>query len=306
MPHQPSLADAAANLSELFQRAGQKTTTSEQDLVMVSRQMLRLLAAPLLEQMGLPQTTSSVALLDNACGTGVVTQEVQSALAVEVLRRSRFMCADSSEAMIGLVRKRAAAEGWVNVEARVADARDSGLPADSFSHVAVALGLHIIPDPDAVIEDCRRMLRPGGIFGATTFPQRNGQMFWYPDMRSAFASLPFPTPPLPDTMPMQMHSSGRWDDAAWVEQHLRKRHGLAGVTVRTVGGRWRVEDAGEFVAAFGVMLPWLMATWWDEETRMEHPVDKVRELVRRHLAEKHGGGGWEVEWEVLSMTGVEP
>lgn len=149
------------------------------------------------------------------------------------------------------------------------------------------------------------MLRPGGVFGATTFARRNGQMFWYPDMRSAFASLPFPTRPLPETMPMQLHASGRWDDAAWAERQLRDRHGLSGVTVRTVGGRWRVGGAGEFVAAFGAMLPWLMDTWWDERTRMRHPLAEVRELVRRHLEEKHGGDGWDVEWEMLSMTGVK-
>lgn len=128
MALEPSIDDAAANLSDLFQRVGQGTGTSEQDDALVSQRLMRLLATPLLEQMGLlgpRQSGSSVALLDNACGTGVVTQEVQAALEGEVLKRSRFVCADSSAGMVGQVRQKAATEGWVKVEAMVADARVS-------------------------------------------------------------------------------------------------------------------------------------------------------------------------------------
>ena len=85
--------------------------------------MMKLLVEPLLTQMGLTRETKSpVALLDSACGTAVFTQEVQRALSQRVLERSSFTCADSAAGLVDLVRKRAAAEGWVNVEARVADA----------------------------------------------------------------------------------------------------------------------------------------------------------------------------------------
>ena len=146
------------------------------------------------------------------------------------------------------------------------------------------------------------MLKPGGVFGATTFPASNAHLFWFPDMRSAFASLPFDAP-LPAEMPMQMHDSGRWFDAAWIEAHLRAQ-GFRDVAVATRPGRYRVESADEFVRCFGLMLPWLLSAWWSEEARRAHPVEEVRALVKKHLEEKHGGEGWEVTWEVIYMTGV--
>ncbi|POR37453.1 Uncharacterized protein TPAR_02352 [Tolypocladium paradoxum] len=302
-PSTTSLASAAARLSEHFHSLGKATTADEQDLILASRRMMRLLAAPLLAQMGLTRDTKApVALLDSACGTGVFTQEAQGVLAREVLEESSFVCADSAVGLVELVRKRAAAEGWVNVEARVADAMDTGLPADSFSHVAMTLGLHLIPSPDAVLADVRRMLKPGGVFGATTFPTSNAQLFWFPDMRSAFESLPFEAP-LPAEMPMQLHDSGRWFDAAWIAGHLAAQ-GFRDVAVAVTPGRYRVEGADEFMRCFGGMLPWLMGAWWSEETRRAHPLDEVRGLVRRHLEERHGGQGWEVTWEVISVTGV--
>ncbi|KJZ77833.1 hypothetical protein HIM_03010 [Hirsutella minnesotensis 3608] len=229
MQRQVSLGEAAAKLSEHFARAGEETTAPERELILGAKRMLRLLAAPLVEQMGLVKNGHGMAeedkeegeeeeeegepveLLDSACGTGVVTQEVQATHSAGRRARSRFVCADASAAMVELVRKRAAAEGWANVEARVADARDTKLPGASFTHAAVALGLHLITRPDAV-----------------------------------------------------------------------------------------------WMAVFGSMLAFLLRTYWDEDTRARHPLDKVRELVRRHLEDKHGGRGWDVEFEVLTVTAVKP
>jgi hypothetical protein len=150
--------------------------------------------------------------------------------------------------------------------------------------------------------DCQRILQNGGVFGATTFPQSNGTKFWIPDIRDAFASMPFDAP-FPDVMPMQIHDSGKWYDPSWVEQHLLDS-GFADVRVAMSTGRYHVESAAQFVSFFGLMIPFIVNTWWSEEQRAEHPVDEVKLAVEKHLAEKHGGKGWDVEWDVISMTGV--
>ncbi|KAL7948597.1 hypothetical protein V8C42DRAFT_314936, partial [Trichoderma barbatum] len=203
--------------------------------------------------------------------------------------------------MVDLVKKRIVGEKWVNAEAKILDAMNTGLPDNTFSHVAVALALHLTPDPDAVIKDCIKILKPGGKFGASTFSKRNADMFWIPDMRSALESFPFDTP-FPDPMPMQMHSSGHWDDAAWIEKHLAEDLGLANVSVRETRGTYRMESATEFVKSFGMMMPWVMSTFWSEEVRKEHPVEDVKELLRKHLEEKHGGEGWSIDWLEITMT----
>ncbi|KAF4423676.1 hypothetical protein F53441_14264, partial [Fusarium austroafricanum] len=95
---------------------------------------------------------------------------------------------------------------------------NTGLPEKSFTHVGLGLALHIIPDPKAVLADSKRILKSGGIFGATTFHKDN--TFWLPDMKSAFDSFPFDAP-FPE-MKMQMHDQGNWIDPAWVEENLKK------------------------------------------------------------------------------------
>ncbi|KYK61364.1 hypothetical protein DCS_02506 [Drechmeria coniospora] len=299
------LAEAAASLSQHFHNVGKDSSSEGEDnIIVASKRLMKHLAAPLVSQMKLDgRQSSGIRLLDSACGAGVFTQEVQKALRRDVLDKSTFVCTDSSHGMVELVRKRVGGEGWVNVETRVADATDSGLAADSFTHVAVALGLHLIPDPDAVLADCQRILKQGGVFGATTFPRSNGRRFWFPDMREAFASFSFPGALLPDEMPMQMHDSGRWDDAAWIQTHLAAK-GFEEVLVVVSEGSCRVEGADEWMRLFGMMMPFLMRTWWSEETRRAHDLDEVKKLVSRFLKNKYGDEGWEVSWEIISMTGV--
>lgn len=159
--------------------------------------------------------------------------------------------------------------------------------------------------PLSRIKDCKRILKPGGIFGATTFPTSNSSRFWFPDMRSAFASMPFNAPPLPDSLPMQLHDSGHWYDPEWIQKHLEAETlGFEKVQVKVVPGKFRVGGAAEFVGMFGMMLPWLMKSFWSEEMREAHGVEEVKGLIEKHLEEKYGGEGWELEWHVISMTAV--
>lgn len=84
---------------------------------------MKLLAAPLLVQMGIKKDRATpVKFLDSACGTGVVTQELQAILSSDVREKSSFICADTSEVLVNLVKGRIETEGWVNTEARVLDA----------------------------------------------------------------------------------------------------------------------------------------------------------------------------------------
>lgn len=151
------------------------------------------------------------------------------------------------------------------------------------------------------VPDCIRILKPGGTFGASTWSKSNADIFWIPDMRSALQSLPFDAP-FPDPLPMQMHHSGHWDDAAWIEKHLVEDLGLTNVSVKESLGTYRFENAAEFMASFGTMLPWAMNTFWSEEVRKAHSLDEVKELLKQHLEDKHGGEGWSIDWLVITMT----
>lgn len=115
-------AAPAKTLSALFSSVGDNTTKHEQEMITVSRRVMRKLAAPMVAQMKITERTGPVRLLDNACGSGLFTQEVLDVLSSEVVDQSTFLCMDSSQGMVDLVKKRVAVEGWKNVEAQTANA----------------------------------------------------------------------------------------------------------------------------------------------------------------------------------------
>lgn len=289
-------------LDAIFKNGMQSAAQSEEGMLFVSRNLLPLLGRPLVQQMGIGSTP--VAMLDSACGTGVATDQAQALLREGgALDGSSFLAADSSEMLTGIVRKRVEEEGWVNTETRVLDAMDTRLPAESFSHVAIALALHLTPRPDDVVKDTIRILRPGGVIGFTTFQEGSAHEFWRADLKTAFASFPFEAP-FPDKLPMQMHSSGNWADRQAVESHLGTVYAdtLTDVEVKNVVGRYTLNGPEEWVVAFGSMLTWITSAFWSEETRAAHPVEEVQGLILEHLREKHGGKPWEVSWELVVAT----
>ncbi|KAI9152113.1 Methyltransferase tpcH [Paramyrothecium foliicola] len=297
-----NLADAARNLSQLFQTANKSSSVLGNELVIISKKSLYRLANPILERVGLTKDTDEpVVVLDNCCGTGVVRQEIQKTLRKDILERSKFVCADNSAALVDIVKQRIVAEEWVNTDAQVLDATNTGLPENTFSHVIVALGLHIIPDPTAVINDAKRVLKPGGFFSSTTFHPDTAQTWWQSVVRDAFASFPFEAP-FPAKFPMQMHTVGDWGDPSWIEGHFREQ-GLKDVDVSLVTGTTPVESAEDFTKTYMLMLPWIIKTYWSEETQKAHPVEEVKGLVGKFVEEKYGGKPFDIQFKVIVATG---
>ena len=149
--------------------------------------------------------------------------------------------------------------------------------------------------------DAMRILKPGGVFGATTFPKGTSRKFWFKDLRDAFAALPYDGR-LPEDVPMQLHSSGHWYDADWVAGHLEEL-GLKDVSVEVKPGTYHLENADEYILAFSMMFSFMMKTFWSEELREAHPVEEVTEFVRRFLDDKYKGEGWDIHWDVIYMMG---
>lgn len=117
-----SHAKANKALSSLFSSIGDKTTKHEEQLITTSNNLMPHLIAPLVSRLVILGKSGPVNFLDNACGSGVLTQEVQKVLSKDVLQKSTFLCADNAEGMVNLVKKRVEMEGWVNVEAKTLNA----------------------------------------------------------------------------------------------------------------------------------------------------------------------------------------
>lgn len=111
---------ASTALSSFFQGVN----AEDEDQLTTSRGIMPHLALPLLAQMGLtPTNKRPLAFLDLACGTGVLTQEIQGMLSNDVLRQSTFKAGDLSDGMVKFMKKRVQSEDWVNVEVNVMDAQ---------------------------------------------------------------------------------------------------------------------------------------------------------------------------------------
>lgn len=97
-------------------------------------------------------------VLDVACGTGVVTLAIATALGPS----GSVLGVDLSAGMVASAKVRAQAAGISQARFDRMDAEVLSLPASSFHLVVCALGLMYVPDADAALREIHRVLKPGG------------------------------------------------------------------------------------------------------------------------------------------------
>ncbi|GAB3671268.1 class I SAM-dependent methyltransferase [Halopiger thermotolerans] len=101
-------------------------------------------------------------VLDVACGTGRIARAVGAA-GVE----ATVVGIDVSAGMLERATRYASRDG-VDVAFARMSADDLWVDADAFDRATCCWALHLLPDPDAVLEEIARVLRPGGLFVGTT------------------------------------------------------------------------------------------------------------------------------------------
>lgn len=103
----------------------------------------------------LPRLTTGT-VLEVACGTGIVTEQLRKALPSDV----RVVATDLNEPM--LVYARTARRLGAGVEWEPADAQALPFPDASVDVVVCQFGLMFVPDKEAALREARRVLKPGG------------------------------------------------------------------------------------------------------------------------------------------------
>jgi ubiquinone/menaquinone biosynthesis C-methylase UbiE len=116
---------------------------------------LRPYSAALLDRTGLTRGHSAI---DLGCGpSGII-----DLLAERVVPGGRVTGLDADPVHVSMAREFAAERGLSDVEVIGADARHTGLPADSFDLVHARTVLVTIPDAGDVLAEMTRLARPGG------------------------------------------------------------------------------------------------------------------------------------------------
>lgn len=109
------------------------------------------------------------AVLDVACGTGLVTFEAAS----RVGPSGSVWGSDISDRMVDLARAAAHAQGFANTTFSRMDAEDLEVGNDNFDVALCALGLMYVPDPEKAVRELYRVLRHGGRAAAAVWGQRS-------------------------------------------------------------------------------------------------------------------------------------
>ncbi|KAF5570988.1 s-adenosyl-L-methionine-dependent methyltransferase [Fusarium phyllophilum] len=299
-------AKAQDELQKRYEEGSQSLEDPElEHMISQADEMMGKPARMLIAQAGLERsTTTSFSLLDHGCGTGLIASCLQEVIQPSVMSQSRIFCADINARFVDILLQRARRDQWINVDAAVLDAQDSGLPRHSFSHVTMNFAMHIIPDPAAVLRDTLHILRPGGLVAFSVPHANNGHDGgWVPDLRSALGSLPFQTS-FPDPMLVALHGKPEWVDPEGIEAEL-VGHGFVDVKIETVDLIHPVANAEGFLASFGMMVRWIINTYWTVEQKEQYE-DGFNRILVEHLKIKYGGKGWDLKSTTILVTARTP
>ncbi|EXJ60079.1 hypothetical protein A1O7_04229 [Cladophialophora yegresii CBS 114405] len=245
-----------------------------------------------------PAGDSQLVVLDQACGSGVVSSHIMSHLSPDDRSRLDLTCADISEPAIAQMEKRIENSGWSNARAVTNDAMETPFPANHFTHIFFNFGPQMLPTPLAGLKECHRILRQSGILGISSWQK----VPWPADYREGIArdsSLPsFPTEE--QLRYAFSDTPQRWDTVDEGRAHLEEC-GFTAIEAAAVENTTSM-SVEEVEAMLPFSFDMMVQKFWTKEE-----VDKFRQPAARaivdFLKEKYGKGPVVWKWVALVATG---
>jgi ubiquinone/menaquinone biosynthesis C-methylase UbiE len=127
------------------------------DNVMRSFEQAYALTADMISEKLTPQSC----VLEVGCGTGIIALDIASKV-------EEVVGVDISPAMIGVAKSKARSLTLRNVRFEVGDGYDLPFETESFDLVLMTNLLHVVKDPDAILKEAKRLLKPGGLLITVT------------------------------------------------------------------------------------------------------------------------------------------
>ena len=113
-----------------------------------------------------PHLTRDMNVLELACGTGQLSFPLSPYVRL-------WEATDASSKMIAEAKKQT---GSSRLHFSVQDASRLPYASETFDAVVIANALHILPEPEKVLREARRVLKPGGWLFAPTFIHAGGKL----------------------------------------------------------------------------------------------------------------------------------
>lgn len=200
--------------------------------------VIRAWLAPVTEAMlNMAGVAPGMRVLDVAAGAGDQTLD----LAERVGPGGAVLATDLSPGILAQAAINARRAGHTQVETRVADAEDLGLPDASFDAAVCRLGLMFLPDPLRGVREMARVLRPGArvctvVFGS---PEANPCVTLLMRVARTHAGLP-PADPFQPGGLLSLGRPGALDD-------LFRRAGLGDVITTRMSAPFHLPTAAHYL-----------------------------------------------------------
>ncbi|KAJ9614567.1 hypothetical protein H2200_002704 [Cladophialophora chaetospira] len=236
-------------------------------------------------------------VLDQACGTGIVSDRLVAGLNAKQKANLDLTCADFADSMIAYVGPRIQTFGLKSAQTVKADAVDTQLPGDKFTHVLLNFGPMIFQDGQAGFRELHRLLQPGGTLGMSSWKQ----VGWIEDVKAAFATDPeIPAFPPYEDFRKIMNAGGIWDDSEWIQNNVKKS-GFVDVHVQEIPHKSSLTSVEEFSRMMAGMVGLIQQTLWSKEQQEKYK-DRANEAVVSYMRKTYSDGPIEWDWIAILTT----